>query len=149
MHFKICASSFFLKYRMCPLLWRMCGSGPLLVLSPSWGPTHTSLVPLRFLPVKGPQSFPSACRSPQWARQTTAEVRKKGIYCISAIYTLWTTSEKICTTWFEDMTLRTSSAGHITMATNQTWTGAFHTIWVRPGAALVRSFVVCLLNISP
>lgn len=30
-----------------------------------------------------------------------SEIRKRGIYCISSIYTFLPNSEKICTTWFE------------------------------------------------
>lgn len=62
----------------------MYGSGPLLFLVPSWasagGPPIPAWSHSRVLPVKvlmGPQSFSSAFRSPHWARQTTAEVRKK------------------------------------------------------------------------
>lgn len=113
------------------------------------GPTHTSSARSRFLPVKGqwaPKALPAHSGILN-EHQTAAEVRKKGFYCITAIYTY----ELLLKNFAHDLKTRhySCSGGHIPMATNQTWTGAFHTIWVRLGAALVRSSVICLLNFSP
>lgn len=102
MHFKYVHVPFFLNINFVPYCGAcmdpVCSSsmytagGPplLMVSSSSRGPTHTSLLPLKVSPcsrASGPPKLFQAFRSPQWAPQTTAEVRKKGIYCISAIYT--------------------------------------------------------------
>lgn len=51
-------------------------------------------------------------------------IRKRGIYCISSIYTFELTLKRFAQV-SETLLMNRMSDGHIPMATNQTWTGVF------------------------
>lgn len=136
MHFKYLRVPFFLNIKFYPFLWCMYGCGPLLLgpSCPSAGtPTHTS-----------------AFKTPQWAPQTTAEVRKKGIYCISAIYTYELLLKRVAghdlKTWhYYSWVLVAISQWQRTKHGQE----CFAPFEVQPGAAFIRTLLSSVRTISP
>lgn len=69
--------------------------------------------------------LPNGLRSLQWEPQNSKDKKKRNLLYISYLQ-VWTTSEKICTTGCEDLTLLLMSpGGYVPMATMGARTGAF------------------------
>lgn len=113
MHFKYALVSFSYMNISFDFLWCICGSVPLLLRET---PPPLPLVLLKALwPAEGcrkqrsgatcspPPTFSNRFRSLQWAPENSKDKKKRNLLYITYLH-VWTTSEKICMTWFEDIT---------------------------------------------